>query len=263
MVTPAFAALLRGPAGVAAVSLALLVGCSSDPAPPERQAIVPPEPVVETVRADPSAAIPSAPDDPIVAYNTTSASSLTVVVTKRRPLDPVSYEAADLVAVSGVPGGAAQQMRAEAAAAMTRMYEAANAAGAPFRILTAYRSYAFQQGVYGSAVRASGVAAADRRVARPGHSEHQTGLTADINDVPANKLKQTFGASTAGTWVREHAHEYGFIVSYPEGSEAVTGYVYEPWHIRYIGVAVSTDMHDTGVGTLQEYFDVEASPSYE
>jgi len=245
------------------LTLALLAGCSSDPAPPERQAIVPPEPLVDTVSADPSAAMPSASDDLIVVYDITSASSLTVVVTKRRPLDPVSYEPADLVAVSAVPGGATQQMRTEAAAAMTRMYEAAHAAGAPFRILTAYRSYDFQQGVYGSAARASGVAAADRRVARPGYSEHQTGLTADINDVPANKLKQTFGASAAGTWVREHAHEYGFIVSYPEGSEPVTGYFYEPWHIRYVGAAVSADMHGTGVETLQEYFDVEASPGYE
>jgi D-alanyl-D-alanine carboxypeptidase len=243
--------------------LVLLAGCSSDPAPPERRAIAPPEPVVDAVRADPSAAIPSAPAEVIAAYDITRPSSLTVVVTKRRPLDPVSYEPADLVAVSGVPGGGDQQMRTEAAAAMTRMYEAATAAGATFRILTAYRSYGFQQGLYGSNVRAAGVAAADRRVARPGYSEHQTGLTADINDVPANKLKQTFGASAAGTWVREHGHEYGFIVSYPDGSEAVTGYLYEPWHIRYVGVAVSTDMHDTGVGTLQEYFGVEASPGYE
>ncbi len=263
MVTPAFAALLRGPAGVAAFSLALLAGCSSEPGPPPRQAIVPPEPIVDTVSADPSAAVPSASHDLIVAYDTTTASSITVVVTKHRPLDPVSYEPAGLVAVSAVPGGAGQRMRAEAAAAMTRMYEAAKAAGSPFSILTAYRSYGFQQSVYGSAVRASGVAAADRRVARPGYSEHQTGLTADINDVPSHKLKQTFGASAAGTWVREHGHEYGFIVSYPEGSEAVTGYFYEPWHIRYVGLAVSSDMHDTGAATLQEYFDVEASPGYE
>jgi len=224
---------------------------------------VPPEPLVDTVSADPSAAIPSASDDLIAAYNTTSASSLTVVVTKHRPLDPVSYEPDDLVTVSGVPGGAGQQMRAEAAAALTRMYEAANGAGAPFRILTAYRSYGFQQEVYGSDARVWGTAETDRRVARPGYSEHQTGLTADINDVPANRLKQTFGASAAGTWVREHAHEYGFIVSYPEGSETVTGYLYEPWHIRYVGAAVSADMHDTGVDTLQEYFDVAASPGYE
>ncbi|MBC7298657.1 MAG: M15 family metallopeptidase [Demequina sp.] len=248
---------------MATLALLALAGCASDPEPPERRAIVPPEPLVEAVSADPSAPVPSAPRDPIVPHNITSASSLTVVVTKHRPLDPVSYVPVDLVKVSGVPGGAGQQMRAEAAAAMTRMYENAKAAGVPFRILTAYRSYGFQQGVYGSNVRASGTAAADRHVARPGYSEHQTGLTADINDVSANKLQQSFGASAAGTWVREHAHEHGFIISYPEGAEAVTGYVYEPWHVRYVGDDVARDMHATGVATLQEYFHVEASPSYE
>lgn len=244
-------------------SLALLAGCSADPAPPERKAILPPQPVVDTVSADPSLSAPSSSPHVIRAHDITSASSLTVVVTKLRPLSPLSYVPADLVAVSGVPGGAGQQMRREAAAAMTRMYDAANAQGVPFRILTAYRSYGFQQGVYGSSARVSGTAETDRRVARPGYSEHQTGLAADINDVPANKLKRTFGASAAGTWVREHGHEYGFIVSYPDGSEAVTGYLYEPWHIRYVGEDVAQDMYDAGVTTLQEYFDVEASPGYE
>lgn len=258
----ALASLAPRRAIVAVFSLALLAGCSADPAPPERKAIVPPQPVVDTVSADPSLSAPSGSPDVILAHDITSASSLTVVVTKHRPLSPLSYVPADLVAVSGVPGGAGQQMRREAAAAMTRMYDAADAQGVPFGILTAYRSYHFQQGVYASDARVLGATEADRRVARPGYSEHQTGLTADINDVPANRLKQTFGASAAGTWVREHAHEYGFIVSYPDGSEAVTGYFYEPWHVRYVGETVARDMRATGVDTLQEYFDVEDSPDY-
>ncbi len=135
---------MRRRACVAALSLAVLAGCSSEPAPPERQAIAPPEPVVDMVSADPSAPAPFASAGATVAYDITSASSLTVVVTKHRPLDPVSYEPADLVIISGVPGGAGQRMRSEAAAAMTRMYKDANAAGAPFSILTAYRSYSFQ-----------------------------------------------------------------------------------------------------------------------
>jgi len=261
-VPPALAAFIRGRACVAAFSLALLAGCSSDPAPPERQAIVPPEPLVDEVSAGPSAPGPSAPADAIVVYDIAGTSSLTLVVTKHRPLDPVSYVPADLVTIGGVPGGAGQHMRPDAASAMTRMFENAKAAGSPFRIVTAYRSYDLQQELYSGAVRAVGASEADRRVARPGYSEHQTGLTADINDVPANKLKQSFGATAAGTWVREHGHEYGFIVSYPDGSEPVTGYFYEPWHVRYVGEDVAQDMRETGVTTLQEYFGVEASPDY-
>jgi D-alanyl-D-alanine carboxypeptidase len=258
----AFVARLRGRACVAAFALAFLAGCAVDAAPPERRAIAPPDPVVDAVSANPSAPVPSWSGDLVVAHDITSATSLIVVVTKLRPLEPASHIPPDLVTVEAVPGGGGQQLRSEAAAAMTLMYENANAAGAPFRILTAYRSYGFQQGIYGSNARAWGTAGADRRVARPGHSEHQTGLAADINDVPANKLKQSFGGSVAGTWVREHAHEYGFIVSYPEGLEAVTGYLYEPWHLRYVGVAVATQMHDSGATTLQGYFGVEDSPSY-
>ena len=198
----------------------------------------------------------------VVAHDITSASSITVVVTKRRPLSPLSYVPPDLVTLTGVPGDGVDQLRAEAAAGITRMYEAAAAAGVPFRISTAYRDYEYQEFLYAGEVRQSGVAAADRLVARPGYSEHQTGLTADIYDVPENQLKPSFGESGAGTWIREHAHEYGFIVSYPDGSEPVTGYTYEPWHVRYVGEEIAREMRETGVDTLQEHFGVEASPDY-
>jgi len=257
------ALLERGRVGVAVASLAMIAGCSAAPGPTERQAIVPPEPVVDEVSADPSIEAPSEGPLVAVAYDITSASSITVVVTKRRPLSPSSYVPSELVALSGIPGGSGHQMRKEAAAAMTRMYEGADAAGVPFRISTAYRSYGFQQNLHSREVTQKGLAAADSLVARPGYSEHQTGLTADVYDVPANELNQRFGESGAGVWIRDHAHEYGFIVSYPDGSQSVTGYVYEPWHVRYVGEGVAADMHETGVATLQEYFDVEDSPTYE
>lgn len=256
----------RGRLALGVVSLALVaggvVGCSSDPGPLQRRAVPPPDPIVESVAADPSASAPSAAPLDVVAFDISTASSITVVVTKRRPLDPVSYEPRGLVTVDGVPGGSDQRMRREAADAMSRMYDAANAAGAPFRLRTAYRSYSFQQGLYGHDARAWGRAEADRRVARPGYSEHQTGLAADVFDVSANALQQSFGESAAGTWIRKHAHEYGYIISYPDGSEAITGYFYEPWHLRYVGTDVSRAMHDAGVDTLQEFMEVEPSPDY-
>lgn len=248
--------------GASLVALAMVTGCSEEPAAPERRAIEPPDPIVDSVIADPSAAAPSAPVPEVVGFDISSASSITVVVTKHRPLSPLSYVPGDLVTLDGVPGGGDQQMRREAAKAMTAMYTDAKAAGAPFRIRTAYRSFGFQQGVYGADARAWGQAEADRRVARPGYSEHQTGLAADVYDVPANALRQSFGNSAAGTWIREHAHKYGYIVSYPEGAESITGFFYEPWHIRYVGTDVSEAMHEDGIRTLQEFFDVEASPNY-
>ncbi|MCB2412169.1 M15 family metallopeptidase [Demequina sp. TTPB684] len=256
------AAVNLAPIGVALVALIALVSCAPEPGPPERRLIEPPAPVVEEVSADPSVSVPSAAPEVTVAHDYTSASSITVVVTKRRPLSPLSYVPAELVTLSGVPGGADQQMQAEAADAMTEMSAAATEAGVPFRINTAYRDFEFQQYLYQREVRESGVATADRLVARPGHSEHQTGLAADLYDTPANLLRASFGASGAGTWIREHAHEYGFIVSYPDGAQAVTGYVYEPWHVRYVGKEVAMDMHESGVATLQEYFGVEASPDH-
>lgn len=247
---------------VSFIAVAVAAGCSTGPAPPERRAIESPDPIVDSVIADPSASAPAAPTPEVVGFDISNPSSITVVVTKRRPLSPLSYEPSDLVALSAVPGGGDQQMRREAAEAMTAMYRDATAAGAPFRIGTAYRSFGFQQGLYGADARAWGTAEADRRVARPGYSEHQTGLAADVYDKPANALNQNFGDTAAGTWLRENAYKYGFIVSYPEGAEAITGYVYEPWHIRYVGTDVSEAMHEDGIRTLQEFFELAPSPNY-
>ena len=245
-----------------ALVVAALAGCTVGEQADSRRAIAPPDPMVEPVTADASAAIPSVGPGVAVAYNIADPSSLTVVVTKLRPLNPASYVPPDLVVLTAVPGGASQQMRGDAADAMTRMYQAASDAGVPFLISTAYRSYEYQGSIRADEARAHGTTGLDHRVARPGHSEHQTGLAADIYDVPANRVRQSFGASGAGVWVRDHAAEFGFIISYPEGSEAITGYIWEPWHVRYVGVGVAQDMREQGVATLQEFFDVEAAPDY-
>ncbi len=248
---------------VALLWFVVLPGCAPAAPADDSGTILPPEPLVGEVSAAASAEGASQVPGVSVAYDITSASSLTVVVTKLRPLEPVSYIPADLLTLRGVPGGDSQRMRAQAATAMARMSRDATAAGVPFRISTAYRSFGLQQYLHTREVRRLGTAEADRRVARPGHSEHQTGLAADIYDVPTNELSQSFGESAAGTWVRDNAYAYGFIVSYPDGVEAVTGYFYEPWHVRYVGEKVAGDMRNTGIETLQEYFDIEASPGYE
>lgn len=180
-----------------------------------------------------------------------------VVVNKQRPVDPEAWVPPQL---ENVPGGS--QMTPEAAAALIRMRDAAADAGAGFSVGTAYRSYGFQSSLYTDYVAQWGRERADTFSARPGHSEHQTGLAADIYQSAACRLKPCFGDEPAGEWVAEHGHEYGFILRYPDGATDVTGYRYEPWHVRYVGVDLATHLHDEGIATLEELFGLEPAPTY-
>ena len=119
-----------------------------------------------------------------------------------------------------------------------------------------FRSYETQANLYNSYVAKDGQANADRYSARPGYSEHQTGLAFDLMDSSGNLLQEP----SAVNWLAQHAHEYGFIVRYLEGKEAITGYMTETWHIRYIGQE-ATDIYQSGL-SLEEYFGV-AGGDYE
>lgn len=178
-----------------------------------------------------------------------------VVVNKIRPLNPKNY--APPLAALNLPGGG--QMRPEAAAALQQLFADYQAqTGAQLKVVSAYRSYNTQVTTYNGWVARLGQAQADRQSARPGFSEHQTGLAVDIN----TGADQGFGATPAGMWLAANCYKYGFIVRYPDGLEAITGYEYEPWHVRYIGVALATEMHTTGVQTLEQFFGLPAAPDY-
>lgn len=138
----------------------------------------------------------------------------------------------------------------EAYAALQEMFDAAAKDGISLWLASGYRSYSHQEGLYNRYVAEDGQAAADRYSARPGHSEHQTGLAFDLN-----LLKQSFGTSPEGIWLAEHCHEYGFIIRYPEGKEAVTGYMYEPWHVRYLGKENAGKVYASGL-CLEEYLGI-------
>ena len=188
-------------------------------------------------------------------YSIDDPASLWVVVNKTRPLNPKTYVPA--LANLNLPGGG--QMRPEAAAALTQLFADYQAqSGAQLKVVSAYRSYNVQVSTYNGWVNRLGQAQADRQSARPGFSEHQTGLAVDIN----TGSDQGFGATTAGKWLAANAYKYGFIVRYPDGLEAITGYEYEPWHVRFIGVDLATEMHDTGVQTLEQFFGLPAAPDY-
>lgn len=120
-----------------------------------------------------------------------------------------------------------------------------------------YRSFEYQTDLYNRYVERDGVEEADRYSARPGYSEHQTGLAFDIGEVNQEQdwASSSFGETEAGKWVAENAHLYGFIMRYPEGKEWITGYMYEAWHFRYVGVEIATDIYENEI-TLEEYLEI-------
>lgn len=189
-----------------------------------------------------------------VAYNIDDPNSIQVVVNKQRPLNPQDFAPSDLVDVN-VPHTWAPQLRQEAATALETMFAAASSeAGLTLASNSAYRSYSSQQSIYDGN---------DALTARPGFSEHQTGLAIDIGaDSGKCSLAACFGTTAEGEWLAANAYRFGFIMSYPDGLDAITGFEYEPWHFRYIGTTLSNYMHDHGIRTIEELFGLPAAPSY-
>ena len=126
--------------------------------------------------------------------------------------------------------------------------------GINLKIISGYRSYSNQQGTYQYWVSQYGRSKADTVSARPGHSEHQSGLAADIND-----LGQGWANTTEGKWLNNNCYKYGFIIRYPKGKEGITGYIFEPWHIRYVGNDLASKLYNGGDWiTLEEYFGIDS-----
>jgi zinc D-Ala-D-Ala carboxypeptidase len=127
-----------------------------------------------------------------------------------------------------------------------------------------YRSYSVQVRAYQYYVDQLGVAGADLTSARPGFSEHQTGLAMDILDTVSGCSTDglCFANTAAGQWLAANAWQWGWILRYPADKTQVTGYEYEPWHFRYVGVPLATEMHTAGVETLEEFFGLPAAPDY-
>lgn len=131
------------------------------------------------------------------------------------------------------------------------MWQAAKEEGLSLYIRSPYRSYYTQQTLYNRYAAKDGTLAADTYSARPGYSEHQTGLAFDVTSPSTNF--DTFEASREFRWLQENAYKYGFILRYPKGKEYITGYIYEPWHYRYVGIEAATKIHEAGI-TYEEYY---------
>ena len=167
-----------------------------------------------------------------------SFASVQAVVNKEYGL-PEDYKPEDLV-VPNVPfsfSGTLEKsyLRKEAAEALERLFNLAKKEGIQLNAVSGFRSYDYQK-LYANNVKRKGQEHTDRFSAKHGHSEHQTGLTMDVSSKSANnELELTFANTKEGKWLKENAHRAGFIIRYPKGKESITGYAYEPWHIRYVG----------------------------
>ncbi|MCQ2521285.1 MAG: D-alanyl-D-alanine carboxypeptidase family protein [Lachnospiraceae bacterium] len=163
----------------------------------------------------------------------------TLIVNKSYPL-PEDYDPGDLIPVVN--------------AAFTQMQQDAKAEGYTLTNISGFRSYELQKELYFFYVRRNGgIDVADCFSARPGFSEHQTGMAMDLNS-----CLTSFGDSPTGIWLKEHCADYGFIIRYPEGKEEITGFIYEPWHIRYVGKELAKELMASGK-CLEEYFGIDSA----
>ncbi|SFC22409.1 D-alanyl-D-alanine carboxypeptidase [Alkalibacterium subtropicum] len=182
-------------------------------------------------------------------------SSIAVLVNKQYSL-PEEYVPENLVTVevpTVLPNPEIKQMRQVAADALKEMFDAAEAEGIILHARSGYRSYNTQVQLFRNYASNHGEEAANKYSARAGESEHQTGLVMDVTSESVNlQITSAFGATEEGQWVKENAHEFGFIIRYPEGKSEITGYVYEPWHLRYLGEELATDVYESGL-TYEEY----------
>jgi D-alanyl-D-alanine carboxypeptidase len=239
---------------------------SSAPAPAQ---ITIPAPIQTSVPAavpaQPEVVTPSAFDK--TARSIDDPTSIWFVVNKTRPIpDASGYVPPDLVDLRGdIPNPYGYPLRQEAADALASMADAATAEiGQQLVAQSGYRAYDIQEIVYNRYVAQLGTAGADLTSARPGYSEHQTGMAIDILATGSGCSLDgpCFGDTTAGQWLTANAYRFGYLLSYPADKTPVTGYEYEPWHFRYIGVDLSTEMHNQGVATLEEFFGLPAAPGY-
>lgn len=197
-----------------------------------------------------------------VACITTKGDSLQVVVNKTRPLNPKTYYPSDLVKVPQFnPLG--RLVRKQVSDAIVRMGKQMKLdKQGTLVVQSGFRSFASQTKIHDAKVRALGKVKGENLAARPGYSEHQTGLAVDFAAAGVSTLQISFSKTKAGIWLAANAYKYGFVLRYPKGKTTITGYQFEPWHFRFVGVTVARAIHNSGVSTLEEYYHLPAAPAY-
>lgn len=196
-------------------------------------------------------------------FSLTDPTSPWVVVNKLRPLSPKTYEPADLRTPSMQVESSDMQVNSQTATALEALSTAAESEGIELIVASAYRSHDEQVTIYNSMVRGYGQDEADRQSARPGYSEHQTGWAADLGAASGKcRIEACFADTKEGKWLAASAYKYGFIIRYAEGKESITGYEYEPWHVRYVGIELATEMYNKHIQTLEEFFGLGSASTY-
>lgn len=167
-----------------------------------------------------------------------------------------NYEPKDLETAKPVAddrAGEYQKLRKAVSKAFSRLSKGAKAKGYVIKLTTGFRPYDYQKTLYKQYIQADGKKKAEQYSAKPGYSEHQTGLSADVSSPSVDyELTRRYGKTKEGRWLAKNAHKYGFIIRYPKGREDLTGYEYEPWHIRYVGKDAAKEIYEQGI-TLEEY----------
>ena len=182
-------------------------------------------------------------------------SSNLILVNKNNTL-PVNYIPKDLEYVNVLVDAADEKkfMRKEAARHLRKMFKDAKRIGVNLVAVSGFRSYSRQKEIYDNSLIEQGKEHTDKYIAYPGTSEHQTGLAMDISCKEVDyKLITYFERTKEGIWLKNNVQNYGFIIRYPRGYSQVTGYAYEPWHVRYIGVKHAKRMKKVSLQTLEGY----------
>ncbi len=197
-------------------------------------------------------------------YIDTTPDSLTVLINKDFSL-PSDYVPADLtipdIPFSFTSYSEKKMMRAEASSALEDLFEAASKAGLNLYGVSGYRSYQRQLTIYNKNLAENGLERTSQYSAMAGYSEHQSGLAIDVSTISINnRLDVTFSGTPEGRWLAENCWKYGYIIRYPEGKSNITGYAYEPWHIRYVGEELAKELTENNL-TMEEYYGYIPSDS--
>ncbi|PJI08693.1 MULTISPECIES: M15 family metallopeptidase [Clostridium] len=155
-----------------------------------------------------------------------------------------------------------RQMEGEAATALENMFNAASKDGFTLLAVSGYRDYNYQQKLYTEKVKRDGKAEADKYVAEPGTSEHQTGLAMDLLSTEYTSLDDGFVNTKSYKWLQQNCGKYGFIIRYPKDKENITKYNFEPWHVRFVGLPASNTIMTKNI-TLEEYLNEQNNSDLE